>query len=540
MAEWRAQTLAEALARAAALYPQREALVIGDDARLTYAALEAGAREAAQGMRALGVRRGDHVAVCMGNSAEWVQTFYGAALVGAVTVPVNTRFKADELRYCLSQADVKLLVVADRFLKIDFIAMLKEICPAVARALPDPALPALENVVVLGSDVPRGALHYRDMLALGATHDDPELREVTPEDVLLIQYTSGTTSYPKGVMLTHDSMLRNAAYVAERFGCGHEDRYYSARPFYHVAGTTLSLLAALVSGACLVSSASFDAGEALRVMEAERCTLTSGNDTMFLMILGHPDFGKHRLVLRGGWVSCGPEVSRRLVEEMGMTGLCQAYGLSEASPNVCMSWRDDDLEKRIAGWAHVLDGVEVRVVDPESGRDQPFGRPGEILVRGWSVMKGYYNMPEQTARAFDGQGWLRTGDLGVMDNERRLRFISRIKDTFRVGGENVAPAEVEDVLHRHPKVKQAQVVGVPDPRLTEVPAAYVVLKPGERADPAEIIAWSRERMANFRVPRYVRIVESFEDIGMTGSAKVQKNRLRAQALADFGLAEKTG
>jgi fatty-acyl-CoA synthase len=207
---------------------------------------------------------------------------------------------------------------------------------------------------------------------------------------------------------------------------------------------------------------------------------------------------------------------------------------------VCMSWRDDDLEKRIAGWAHVLDGVEVRVVDPESGRDQPFGRPGEILVRGWSVMKGYYNMPEQTARAFDGQGWLRTGDLGVMDNERRLRFISRIKDTFRVGGENVAPAEVEDVLHRHPKVKQAQVVGVPDPRLTEVPAAYVVLKPGERADPAEIIAWSRERMANFRVPRYVRIVESFEDIGMTGSAKVQKNRLRAQALADFGLAGKTG
>jgi fatty-acyl-CoA synthase len=539
MAEWRAQTLAEALARAAALYPQREALVIGD-ARLTYAALEAGAREAAQGMRALGVRRGDHVAVCMGNSAEWVQTFYGAALIGATTVPVNTRLKADELRYCLSQADVKLLVIADRFLKIDFIAMLKEICPAVARALPDPALPALENVVVLGSDVPRGALHYRDMLALGATHDDPELREVTPEDVLLIQYTSGTTSYPKGVMLTHDNMLRNAAYVVERFGCGHEDRYYSARPFYHVAGTTLSLLAALVSGACLVSSPSFDAGEALRAMQAERCTLTSGNDTMFLMILGHPDFGKHRLALRGGWVSCGPEVSRRLVEEMGMTGLCQAYGLSEASPNVCMSWRDDDLEKRIAGWAHVLDGVEVRVVDPESGRDQPFGRPGEILVRGWSVMKGYYNMPEQTARAFDGQGWLRTGDLGVMDNERRLRFISRIKDTFRVGGENVAPTEVEDVLHRHPKVKQAQVVGVPDPRLTEVPAAYVVLKPGERADPAEIIAWSRERMANFRVPRYVRIVESFEDIGMTGSAKVQKNRLRAQALADFGLAEKTG
>lgn len=537
MAEWRAQTLGEVLTRNAGLHPDQEALVI-DGARLTYGLLDERAREVAQGLRALGVKRGDHVAVCMGNSIEWVLFFYGAALIGAVTVPVNTRFKAGELKYCLAQADVRLLFIADRLLTIDFIAMLREICPAVGHALPDAQLPALANVVVLGADVPPGALRYPDMLALGDTHDDLELQPVAPEDVLLLQYTSGTTSYPKGVMLTHDNMLRNAAYVAERFGCGVDDRYYSARPFYHVAGTTLSLLTSLVTGACLVSSATFDAGEALRAMEAERCTLTSGNDTMFLMILNHPDFTARRLRLRGGWVSCSPEVSRQIAERMGMAGLCQAYGLSEASPNVAMSWQDDDPAKRIDGWAHVLDGVEVRIVDTGSGRDQPCGRPGEILVRGWSVMQGYYNMPEQTGRAIDAQGWLHTGDLGVMDNERRLRFLARIKDTFRVGGENVAPAEVEDVLHRHPKVKQAQVIGVPDPRLTEVPAAYVVLKPGARAQPDEIIDWSRERMANFRVPRYVRIVDSFDDIGMTGSAKVQKNRLRAQALADFGLTEK--
>jgi fatty-acyl-CoA synthase len=373
------------------------------------------------------------------------------------------------------------------------------------------------------------------MLALGLTHDAPEFDDVTPGDVLLMQFTSGTTSYPKGVMLTHDNMLRNAAYVAERFDLRQSDRYYSARPFYHVAGTTLSLLAALTVGACLVSSASFDPGEALRVMSRERCTHTSGNDTMFLMMLNHPDFASYPLELRGGWASAGPEASRKIIERMGMTGLCHAYGLSEASPNVCMSWHDDDVDKRINGWAHVLEGIDVSIADPESGKELPPGATGEILVRGWSVMQGYYKMPEQTAKAIDTDGWLHTGDFGVMDEDGRLRFASRIKDVFRVGGENVAPAEVEDVLHKHPAIKQAQVIGVPDARLIEVPAAYVILNEGERAAPEEIIEWSKARMANFRVPRYVKIVDTFENIGMTGSAKVQKNKLRAQALIDFQL-----
>lgn len=537
MPDWNAQTLGDALTRNAELFPQQEALVIADR-RLDYGELHSKVQEMAQGLRALGIKRGDHVAVCMGNTLEWVIFFYAAATVGAVTVPVNTRFKPDELAYCMKQADVKLLFVVDRFLKIDFVSMLREICPAIEAKLPDPALPKLENVVVLGKDVPRAALAHDEMLALGATWDEPSFDEVIPGDVLLMQFTSGTTSYPKGVMLTHDNMLRNAAYVAERFDLQRSDRYYSARPFYHVAGTTLSLLAALTVGACLLSSPAFDPEEALRVMSAERCTHTSGNDTMFLMMLNHPDFSKYPLTLRGGWASAGPEVSRQVVERMGMKGLCQAYGLSEASPNVCMSWHDDDLERRVNGWAHVLEGLDVRINDPKSGRDQPPGRTGEILVRGWSVMKGYYKMPEQTAKAIDDEGWLHTGDFGVMDEDGRLKFGSRIKDVFRVGGENVAPAEVEDVLHRHPAIKQAQVIGVPDPRLIEVPAAYVIMKEGERTTPDEIIEWSKGKMANFRVPRYVKIVDSFEKIGMTGSAKVQKNKLRAQALIDFNLSDK--
>jgi fatty-acyl-CoA synthase len=203
-----------------------------------------------------------------------------------------------------------------------------------------------------------------------------------------------------------------------------------------------------------------------------------------------------------------------------------------------MSWHDDVLEKRVTGWAHVLEGLDVRIYDAQTRKDLPAGQTGEILVRGWSVMKGYYKMAEQTAKAVDEEGWLHTGDLGLMDDDGRLRFASRIKDVFRVGGENVAPAEVEDVLHKHPKVKQAQVIGVPDPRLIEVPAAYVILKEGEHATPEEIVEWSRTRMANFRVPRYVKIVDTFENIGMTGSAKVQKNKLRAHALIDFRLEER--
>ncbi len=534
MADWKKQTLLEFLTATADAHAQDEALVISGK-RLTWAELRDNVREVGQGLRALGIRRGDHVAVCMGNSLEWVIFFYAAASIGAVTVPVNTRFKADEMLYCLKQADVKLLFITDRFLKINFIDMLRGICPALDHKLPDAALPLLQTVVVLGRDVPAGAIGFADLLSKGAACEETWPPAVSADDVLLMQFTSGTTSYPKGVMLTHDNMLRNASHIAARFNLKARDRYYSARPFYHVAGTTLSLHAALTSGACLLSSPSFEPEEALATMWSEECTHTSGNDTMFLMMLNHPNFDKYPLKLRNGWASAGPEVSRQVIERMGMKGLCQAYGLSEASPNVCMSKYDDDIEKRIDGWAHILDDVEVRLVDPETGAVMPAGKPGEIQVRGWSVMQGYYKMPEQTAKAITPEGWLHTGDLGIMDEDGRLKFLTRIKDVFRVGGENVAPAEVEDVLHKHPKIKQAQVIGVPDPRLVEVPAAYIILREGEQATPQEIIAWSKEKLANFRVPRYVQIVDSFEKIGMTGSSKIQKNKLRAQALIDFGL-----
>jgi fatty-acyl-CoA synthase len=443
-------------------------------------------------MQSLGIKRGDHVGILMGNDEHWLALFYGAALIGVVTVPVNTRFKTAEIAFCLKQADCKLLFYVDRFLGIDFGAMVRET--------------GFQNAVEL-KNIPEGKYA-------------PEA--VTPEDILLIQFTSGTTAYPKGAMLTHDNMLRDAWAAGTRVGIRAEDRYFNCRPFFHVAGTTLSALMALVAGACLVTLPTFEAGAALEMMERERCTLVSGNDTLFQMMMGHPDFPKRKLALRGGWAAAGPQTMRAIIDKMGAKAICAAYGLSEASPNVVMSdWRDPE-ELRVNGLALPLPGVEVRI-SPER----------EIQVRGWNVMRGYYNNPGANANAFTVDGWLRTGDLGELTPDGRLRMSGRLKDVFRVGGENVAPAEVEEVLLAHPAVETAQVIGVPDARLGEVGCAYVTLK--SEASEAELLEWCRQRCANFRVPRYLKIVEDFEAIGMTASGKVQKAKLRAHALRELGL-----
>jgi fatty-acyl-CoA synthase len=292
-------------------------------------------------------------------------------------------------------------------------------------------------------------------------------------------------------------------------------------------------VASLVSGVRYVTTGHFDVAEGLRLLEEERCTHCSGNGTMLLMLMGHPDIPRRRLHLCGGMAAASSTVLA--VERMGMTGVCAGYGLCEDSPNcACSAW-DDDPVPRLDGYAQPLPGVEIRILDPTTGADCPPGTAGEILVRGWNIMLGCYNMPEQTGKAIDAEGWLPTSDLGVQDLAGRLRFSGRLKEMFRVGGENATPAEVEDVLHRHPAIAQTQMIGVPDPRLVEVPAAFVVLHPGGTATPEEIIGCCRERCASFRVPRYVRLIEGFEHIGMTGSSKVRKSRLRDFALDGLGL-----
>jgi fatty-acyl-CoA synthase len=488
---WKAQTLGEVLERQAS---DAEALVT-PQGRFTYREIYSMAKSVAGALQSRGLRRGDHVGILMGNDERWLALFYGAALIGAVTVPVNTRFKAAEIGFCLKQADCKALFYVERFLDIDFGAMVREV--------------GFADAIDVSARLPQG--EFRET-------------EVSPEDILLIQFTSGTTAYPKGAMLTHDNMLRDAWAAGTRVGIRAEDRYFNCRPFFHVAGSTLSALMSLVAGACLVTLPTFEAGAALEMMERERCTLLSGNDTLFQMLMGHADFPKRKLCFRGGWAAAGPQTMRAIIDVLGAKHICAAYGLSEASPNVVMSdWRDAE-ELRIQGLALPLPGVQIRI-SPEK----------EIQVRGWNVMRGYYKNPEANARAFTPDAWLRTGDLGELTPDGRLRMFGRLKDVFRVGGENVAPAEVEEVLLAHPAVETAQVVGVPDARLGEVPCAYVTLRAGKQVTEKELLDWAKKRCANFRVPRYLKIVQDFEAIGMTASGKVQKAKLRAHALREFKL-----
>jgi fatty-acyl-CoA synthase len=457
-----------------------EALVT-DSGRFSYKDLSEKARQAAGAMQALGIGKGDKVAILLPNGEDWLALFYGAALIGAVTVPVNTRFKAGEIDFCLKQSGAKALFYVGRFLNIDYEEMVREV----------------QGIRKINLSKEKLAGDFAPV-------------SVQPSDLLLIQFTSGTTAYPKGAMLTHDSMLRNAWAAGTRIGVLAEDRYFNCRPFFHVGGSTLSALMSLVFGCTLVTLPTFEAKAALEMLERERCTLISGNDTIFQMLMGHEDFPKRKLTLRGGWAAAGPQTMRAIIDKLGMKTVCAAYGLSEASPNVVMSdWRDAE-ELRVEGLALPLPGVEVRI-SPDK----------EIQVRGWSLMRGYVNNEEATAKAFTADG--------------RLRMFGRMKDLFRVGGENVAPAEVEEVLLAHPAVETAQVVGVPDARLGEVGCAYVTLKSGQTASEEEILSFVKAKAANFRVPRYLRIVADFESIGMTASGKVQKTKLREHALKELKL-----
>lgn len=517
-------TISAALRRSSTIAPDVEAIV-ASDGRLTYQELETRVADARDALFAAGVRKGAHVGLCLGNSIEWVVIFLAIGSMGAVTVPINTRFVAAEMAYALKQSRVTTLVTCDRFLKIDFIAMLREVCPGLDSALPHNALPDLQRVLVIGENVPSAAENWRELCASTLVRTKPE---DNADDVLLIQYTSGTTSFPKGVLLRHRNMLPNAFFSGLRMGLRPGDRFHSARPFFHVAGTTLSILSCLQHAVTLVSMDRFEPGEALRLMERERCTHFSGNDTMALMLLTHPDLPSRHLNLRGAWLAASPTIVRRVIDELGARECVVGYGLSEASPSVAQSCWWEPEEVRVSAAMRVQTGIDVRI-RTEEGRDAGPDEPGEIQVRGWNVMKGYFEKPEETAAALSADGWLSTGDLGALDTTGRLMFLGRAKDIVRVGGENVSPADVENVLHQNRLIRQAAVVGVPDERLVEVTAAFIILNDGCATTPAEIIEWSKREMAGFKVPRHVWIVEDFESIGMTASSKIQKKQLAAYA-----------
>lgn len=535
---WNRETLPRALRRCAAEWGQKDLLVV-PERRLTAADFLNEVDKLAAGLRQLGFGPGGKFAVWLPNTAESCVAEMAVAALGGALVFINTRYKTHEFEYVLRQSDASMLLLAPEFLQIDFLAMLREVCPESARAekgrIQSRAFPCLKQVIVAGK-APENLISYAAVLSLAeAAPNREELRKieesVRPEDTVILQYTSGTTAFPKAVMLSHGQVLRNAYQMAERANITAEDRVLSAMPMFHVGGSVCALLGAVTRGYTLYTSATFDASETLRLLEAERVTTYIGLESMFIALRNHESFGQHsRATLAKGWSAGTPSVLRMVVEEIGIRNLCPLYGLSEGSPNVCIAdWRDP-VEKRVNTMGRPEPGVEIKIVDPGSGKTLRRGEEGEICVRGWNVMQGYYKKPEETAEAIDAEKWLHTGDLGKIDADGYLIWKGRLKDMLRVGGENVSAVEVENFLCGHPAVRAAAVVGVPDERLREVPLAFVQLKAGAALSETELIEFCKPRIAGFKVPRHIRFVREFE---MTGSGKIQKYVMRDRILKEF-------
>jgi len=497
--------------------PDREALV-GSGQRYTYGQLRAEIRRVARGLHALGVHRGDKVAILMGNRPEWLIADFAITLLGGVMVGVNTWATARELEYVLGHSDTRFLITADRFLKYDYRALLPEL-----------RVPLLERIIGLGETLPAGWLPYAELASLGATVPESAIdaaqRAVAPGDLAYLLYTSGSTSVPKGVQIQHYALIENMWQIGERQKVTERDRLWLAVSLFWGLGCENALFNIMTHAGCVVLQEHFDAGEALALIERERCTMFYGTPNMAQALHEHPDRAQRDLSsLRGGATIGTPEQIMRVVE-LGAHEICNIYGLTETYGNCNVADARDPLERRLASVGRPLEGVEQRIVDPETGRELPPGEVGEIRVKGY-VTTGYYKDPVRTAEAFDEHGYFRTGDLGAADPDGCLHFRGRIKEMVKTGGINVAPVEVEEVLMSHPGVHAAFVTGVPDPQRDEVLAAVIVPKPGATLSEEEVCTYCRKALAAYKVPRLVRFVAEHE-LPLTTTGKLQKNRLAA-------------
>jgi acyl-CoA synthetase (AMP-forming)/AMP-acid ligase II len=504
---------------AAGRYAGGEAVVDGRQ-RISYAELGERVERAAAACIAAGVEPGDRVAVWAPNTADWISAALGAVCAGGVLVPLNTRFKGTEAAYVLARTRARLLFVTGTFLGTSYVASLR-------RARAEYELPDLEQVVVLSDTAPEGYRTWKDFLAGGDTVTGEAVRErgeaVRPGDLSDIVFTSGTTGRPKGAMITHEQTLRAFGTWSELAGLTEGDRYLIVNPFFHTFGYKAGIIACLMRGAVMIPQPVFNVGTVLANVAAERVTVLPGPPTLHQSILDHPargahDLGSLRLVVTGAAV-VPLELVERLRGELGVATVLTAYGMSETTGMATMCRRGDAAEVIAATSGRAIPDTEVRVV---SGGP---GQPGEVLVRGYNVMSGYWEDPEATAAAIDADGWLHTGDVGVMDPGGNLRITDRIKDMFIVGGFNAYPAEIEQSLARHPDVVDAAVVGIPDGRLGEVGKAYVVRREGASLTADDVIAWARREMANYKVPREV---EFLAELPRNASGKVVKGELRTR------------
>jgi fatty-acyl-CoA synthase len=535
--EWGSQTVGFALHDCARRYGDRD-LLIFRERRISARQLEVEVEHLALGLLALGIQKGDNVAVWLPNLPETCVTELAIARIGAAMTAINTRYKASELEYVLRQSDSSALILMPQFLTQDFVAVLRDVIPEFPTSKPGElnaaAAPLLKSLIVLGEAQP-GMFGYSKVLQMGRDRL-PELhsreQEVTPDDVVLLQYTSGTTAFPKAAMLAHGQVLRNAAQMAVRAGIDDSDRVLSAMPMFHVGGSVCALLGALTMGYTLYMGPVFDAGKTLELIESEQITTYIGLESMFIALRGHEDFSRRsRASLRKGWTAGTSSILRMVADEIGIQYICPLFGLSEGSPNVCIcDWRDP-VEKRMNTMGRPQPDVEIKIIDPATEEEVPTGQKGEICFRGYNVMRGYYKKPDETARAIDKDGWLHTGDVGFMDADGFITWTGRLKDIVRVGGENISAVEVENFLCGHPSIQAAVVIGIPDERLGEVCMAFIQTSPNTSLTEEEVIAFCKGRVSGFKIPRKVRFVNEFE---MTGSGKIMKFAMRKKVLEELG------
>jgi fatty-acyl-CoA synthase len=527
--------------RAAERFGDREALYY-EGQRWSFADLKAETDRVAKGLMALGIQPGDKVSLWMPNRPEWIAAMFAVMKIGAILVPINTRFRTADLEYVVRHSNSTTLIILDRSGPVRYSEMVCELCPDLHQRDPDHAssalLPDLRRIVLLGERRLAGTHAWSDMLARGEIIPEAALEErqraVDPDATALLVYTSGTTGFPKGVMHNHN-IVRTITDLANRMGVTPRDVILMYLPLFHVFGLYEGPLKIMVTGARMVLMTLFDAGEALGLIPQERATMLHGFDTHFHDLMHHPAYATTDLrSLRTGLLAAGM-ASSELVARQAQRRLCPTltgWGMTEVGVGALLSFLDSSEDDRCLGSGWPLPGYEFRVIDPTTGHVLPAGSMGELCTRGYAVMQGYYMKPEETARTIDPDGWLHTGDMAIMRDDGMVRFLGRYKDILKVGGENVDPVEVEAFLLRHPAVNQVKIVGVPDARLSEVGAACVVLNSGVNVTAPDLIEFCRGKLASFKIPRHVLFVKEFP---MTSSGKVQTFRLREMAMEELNL-----
>ncbi|MGM7635744.1 AMP-binding protein [Bacillus sp. Hm123] len=541
MAELIHQTVGELLTERAKQLPHHEALVYSDrNLRYTYSEFDELCKKVAKGLMALGIEKGEHMAIWATNVPEWVTLQFATGKMGAVLVTVNTNYRTAELEYLLNQSESNTLILIEEYRGNSYVDTIYELCPELHTCEPgklqSKRLPLLKNVVILSEQEYNGAFNWTDILNMADQVSEGELDERTksldPHDVINMQYTSGTTGFPKGVMLTHSNLINNAFNIASCMELTKEDRLCIPVPFFHCFGCVIGTLACVTVGATMVPVQEFDPEVVLRTVEQENCTALHGVPTMFIAELNHPNFQNYNLShLRTGVMAgsnCPVEVMKSVMDQMNMTQITICYGQTESSPVITQTRVNDPVELRVETVGRALSDVEVKIVDPTTNQAVAPMVQGELCTRGYHVMKGYYNNPDATYEAIDEEGWLHTGDLAVMDETGYVRITGRLKDMIIRGGENIYPREIEEFLYTHPKVLDAQVIGVPDMKYGEEVMAWIILKEGEAADADEIKEYFKGKISRYKIPKHIVFTKEYP---MTASGKIQKFKLREESLS---------